>query len=60
MGYGACAAHPAEAGVGDMAQLLAGFAPIEEDVDGIRIAGRRAGAGPAVLLLHGYPQTHVM
>ena len=43
-----------------MTPLLAGFAPIEVDVDGIRITGRMAGAGPPVLLLHGYPQTHVM
>ncbi|MEJ3747830.1 alpha/beta hydrolase [Actinomycetes bacterium KLBMP 9797] len=43
-----------------MAQLLAGFAPIEVDVGGIRITGRTAGTGPPVLLLHGYPQTHVM
>lgn len=55
----ACAAHPTEAEVGDMAQLLAGFAPIEVDVDGIRITGRTAGTGPPVLLLHGYPQTTV-
>lgn len=25
-----------------------------------RICGRRGGSGPALLLLHGYPQTHVM
>ncbi|HST84368.1 MAG TPA: alpha/beta hydrolase [Kineosporiaceae bacterium] len=43
-----------------MAQLLAGFEPFEIDVDGIRIVGRKAGSGPPVLLLHGYPQTHVM
>jgi haloacetate dehalogenase len=43
-----------------MAQLLAGFEPIRVDVDGIRITGRMAGTGPPVLLLHGYPQTHVM
>lgn len=43
-----------------MAQLLAGFEPIEVDVDGIRISGRMAGSGSPVLLLHGYPQTHVM
>jgi len=43
-----------------MAQLLAGFEPIDVDVDGIRITGRMAGSGPPVLLLHGYPQTHVI
>ena len=43
-----------------MAQLLAGFDPIEIDADGLGITGRKAGSGPPVLLLHGYPQTHVM
>lgn len=43
-----------------MAQLLAGFDPIEVEVDGVHISGRMAGSGPPVLLLHGYPQTHVM
>jgi haloacetate dehalogenase len=45
---------------GDMARLLAGFEPTEVDVDGIRITGRMAGSGSPVLLLHGFPQTHVM
>jgi haloacetate dehalogenase len=43
-----------------MTPLLAGFEPIEVDIDGIHIAGRVAGSGPPVLLLHGFPQTHVM
>jgi haloacetate dehalogenase len=43
-----------------MAQLLAGFEPIEIDAEGLRITGHKAGSGPPVLLLHGYPQTHVM
>jgi haloacetate dehalogenase len=30
------------------------------DVDGTRIHAKVGGDGPAVLLLHGYPQTHVM
>jgi hypothetical protein len=58
--YAGRAAHPTETGMGDMAQLLAGFAPFEVDVGGIRITGRTAGTGPPVLLLHGFPQTHVM
>jgi pimeloyl-ACP methyl ester carboxylesterase len=33
---------------------LAGFERFA--VDGVRIAGRSAGSGPPVLLLHGYPQ----
>ncbi|MFF5139200.1 hypothetical protein ACFY6U_05515 [Streptomyces sp. NPDC013157] len=57
VGYAASAAHPTEAGVGDMAQLLAGFAPIEVDIDAIWITGRTAGTGPPGLLLHGCPQT---
>jgi hypothetical protein len=57
VGYPASAAHPTEGGVGDMAQLLAGFAPIEVDIDAIWITGRTAGTGPPALLLHGYPQT---
>jgi haloacetate dehalogenase len=42
-----------------MTQLLAGFERFEVDVDGVRIAGRSARSGPPILL-HGYPQTHVM
>ena len=30
------------------------------DVDGVRIRARVGGEGPPVLLLHGYPQTHVI
>jgi haloacetate dehalogenase len=41
-------------------RLLAGFERFEADIDGVRIAGRSAGSGPPVLLLRGYPQTHVM
>jgi haloacetate dehalogenase len=37
-----------------------GFATIDVDAGGVRIHGRRAGSGPPLLLLHGYPQTHVM
>jgi haloacetate dehalogenase len=36
--------------------LFDGFT--ETDIDGIHL--RHAGSGPPVLLLHGYPQTHVM
>lgn len=32
----------------------------ECDVNGVRIAYRKGGSGPPLLLLHGYPQTHVM
>ena len=43
-----------------MSALLAGFTPFVEEVAGARISGRRAGSGPPVLLLHGYPQTGAM
>lgn len=32
----------------------------ECEVNGVRIAYRKGGSGPPLLLLHGYPQTHVM
>lgn len=32
----------------------------ECNVNGVRIAYRKGGSGPPLLLLHGYPQTHVM
>ena len=36
------------------------FQPIDVDIEDAGIFVRRAGAGPAVLLLHGFPQTHLM
>jgi haloacetate dehalogenase len=36
------------------------FEDSEIDVAGVRIHAKVGGAGPPVLLLHGYPQTHVM
>lgn len=36
------------------------FEPVDVDVDGVRIHAVRGGAGPPVLLLHGFPQSHVM
>src|SRR5262249_62299295 len=36
------------------------FAALEVQVQETRIFLRRLGAGPAVLLLHGFPQTHLM
>lgn len=43
-----------------MADLLDGFDDCAVDLDGVRINARRAGAGPPLLLLHGYPQSMVM
>jgi haloacetate dehalogenase len=40
--------------------LLDGFARADRVVDGVRIATWVAGTGPPLLLLHGYPQTHLM
>lgn len=36
------------------------FTSFDIDGDGARIHGVRGGQGPALLLLHGYPQTHVL
>src|SRR3954449_5722452 len=36
------------------------FASADVQTDQARIFIRRAGSGPAVLLLHGFPQTHLM
>lgn len=36
------------------------FQRSESHVNGVRIAYRKGGSGPPLLLLHGYPQTHVM
>lgn len=40
--------------------LFAGFAQRRLNVDGVEINCRVGGQGPALLLLHGHPQTHVM
>jgi haloacetate dehalogenase len=43
-----------------MPDLLAGFVPHPVELDDVRIHVRAAGAGPPVLLLHGYPQSMTM
>ena len=40
--------------------LFAGFEQRRLDVDGVELNCRVGGQGPALLLLHGHPQTHVM
>lgn len=40
--------------------MFAGFSQHRVNVNGVEINFRRAGNGPPVLLLHSYPQTHVM
>lgn len=40
--------------------MLEGFRPLSVDTSQTRICLRQGGEGPPLLLLHGYPQTHVM
>jgi haloacetate dehalogenase len=40
--------------------MLESFAPFEVNRDGVRLAARRGGDGPPLLLLHGHPQTMAM
>jgi haloacetate dehalogenase len=40
--------------------MFSGFIIQDVDVNGVRIHARVGGTGPPVLLLHGYPQTHVI
>ncbi|HTW98805.1 MAG TPA: alpha/beta fold hydrolase, partial [Acidimicrobiales bacterium] len=40
--------------------LLEGFGAGRVRANGVTINLRRAGSGPPLLLLHGYPETHVM
>ncbi len=40
--------------------MIAGFAPARVAAAGIEFSVHTAGRGPAVLLLHGYPQTHLI
>jgi haloacetate dehalogenase len=40
--------------------VFTGFTQHRAKVNGVEITFRRAGEGPPVLLLHGYPQTHAM
>lgn len=44
----------------DPLAALADLEPRDVVVDGVRLHCRVGGTGPPVLLLHGYPQTHVM
>lgn len=40
--------------------MFEGFNQSRIDVDGVALNVRVGGAGPAVVLLHGYPQTHII
>jgi len=43
-----------------MSALLPGFEYRPVDVDGVIVNCALAGSGPPVLMLHGYPQNHLM
>jgi haloacetate dehalogenase len=49
-----------EEGDNDLADLFPGFRSHWIDTDAGRIFARSGGMGPALLLIHGFPQTHVM
>ena len=40
--------------------MFQGFNEFDLDVSDVTIHGLIVGSGPPLLLLHGYPQTHVM
>lgn len=44
----------------DSQLLFPGFMPFDIDVGGFSLRGVKGGDGPPLMLLHGYPQTHVM
>ena len=48
------------ADMSDLADLYPGYASRWIDTEAGRIFARTGGAGPPLLLLHGYPQTNVM
>jgi haloacetate dehalogenase len=45
--------------MGATRDLLPGFDTIHHEAGDVRIFARKGGSGPPVVLLHGYPQTHV-
>jgi haloacetate dehalogenase len=56
----AVAAQPAAAVAGEAAPpFFPGFRTLNIDAGGVRFAGVIGGAGPPLLLLHGYPETHI-
>ena len=40
--------------------MFEGFDAVDIEANGVRLHARIGGSGPPLLLLHGYPQTHVM
>src|SRR4051794_16170742 len=51
---------PPDSGDGRQGVVLEGFQDHDVEVDGTRVHATVAGDGPPLLMLHGYPQTHVM
>jgi haloacetate dehalogenase len=45
---------------GSVRAVFEGFRGVRVDVDGVRINAVTGGSGPPLLLLHGFPQSHVM
>lgn len=45
--------------MGATSDLFPGFDTIHHEAGDVRIFARKGGSGPPVVLLHGYPQTHV-
>jgi len=46
-------------GVGVSPPFFPGFRTLDVDTGGVRFAGVIGGAGPPLLLLHGFPETHI-
>jgi len=40
--------------------MFENFEIVQDVIDGVHIHARRGGSGPPILLLHGFPQTHVV
>ncbi|WP_414649143.1 hypothetical protein [Collimonas sp.] len=43
----------------DSRDYFPGFSSLHVDAGGVSFSGVTGGSGPTVLLLHGYPQTHI-
>lgn len=50
---------PLAAAIGQEAPFFPGFLPLVAEAAGVRFSGVLGGSGPAVLLVHGYPESHI-